>query len=676
MLPALIVIGAFLFVSMLSSIRVLREYERAIVFRLGRAKHKALGPGPVLLLPWGIDRATVVDTRTKVIQIPQQEVITRDNISIGVDAVVYADVGSPMDAILRVEQYMPATLQLAATTLRSIIGRMELDEVLAKRQEINDEVRTILDQRTEQWGVEITAVEIKDISLPVEMKRAMARQAEAERERRAKVIMSEGELQAAEKLAQAARLIGSEPAALQLRLYQTLVEVSGEANSTIVMPVPIELLTGGQSTGNAGQIVANATAALAANQAKQLEPGQSAGRDRSAQARARGRQEVAVRVLPRFLYRAPLLPVGGKLEGALAEQALALGRVVPEARQNYARRAAFRATPHGLWAGVGMGALGDATRAATGAMRAEIMVAYERLWQLGRERLDPALARLRVAPSLVRDDTTALWLAFDRDGETVQRAADVDEVLAAVLDGAREWIAWRALADAVEVDDDFLLLLVDDGVLVHDGVPPLIGPRPRAPLPGEPAHAVLVHEGEVTLSRAVVERAAALAPLLFALQEALLPPISERVLNDALVATEEIFGAGAYDLGALALGRFGTPLDADEEAPPPAQHAGVVRAIVGAIIEAVAARAEAAPLDRAALEAIAPDVALPATFELMLAPTPRSKIGSSACTRRRARAGDASSTPSARRSSRRCGRSSTCRRRSMSISRRRCGWPI
>jgi regulator of protease activity HflC (stomatin/prohibitin superfamily) len=271
MLPALLVIGAFLFVSMMSSLRILREYERAIVFRLGRAKQKALGPGVVLMLPWGIDRATVVDTRTKVIQIPQQEVITRDNISIGVDAVVYADVGSPMDAILRVEQYMPATLQLAATTLRSIIGRMELDEVLAKRQEINDEVRTILDQRTEQWGVEITSVEIKDISLPVEMKRAMARQAEAERERRAKVIMSEGELQAAEKLTQAARLIGSEPAALQLRLYQTLVEVSGEANSTIVMPVPIELLTGG--SGNTGQVVANAAAALAASQAKQLSPG-------------------------------------------------------------------------------------------------------------------------------------------------------------------------------------------------------------------------------------------------------------------------------------------------------------------------------------------------------------------------------------------------------------------
>src|SRR5438045_3918582 len=239
MLPALIVVCAFVLVSVLSSVRILREYERAIVFRLGRAKQKALGPGVMLLLPWGIDRAQVVDTRTKVIQIPQQEVITRDNISIGVDAVVYADVDSPVDAVLRVEEYMPATLQLAATTLRSIIGRMELDEVLAKRQEINDEVRTILDQRTEQWGVEITAVEIKDISLPVEMKRAMARQAEAERERRAKVIMSEGELQAAEKLAQAAKLIASEPAALQLRLYPTLVEVASEPHMTMVLPVPV-----------------------------------------------------------------------------------------------------------------------------------------------------------------------------------------------------------------------------------------------------------------------------------------------------------------------------------------------------------------------------------------------------------------------------------------------------
>jgi regulator of protease activity HflC (stomatin/prohibitin superfamily) len=265
MLPALLVLGIFFgFISIVSGVRVLREYERAIVFRLGRARQKPLGPGLVLMLPFGIDRAQVVDTRTKVIQIPPQEVITRDNISIAVDAVVYADVASPADAVLRVEQYMPATLQLAATTLRSIIGRMEMDEVLAKRQEINDEVRYILDQRTEQWGVEITAVEIKDISLPMEMKRAMARQAEAERERRAKVIMSDGELQAAEKLAQAARLIASEPAALQLRLYQTLVEVSAEPNMTIVMPVPIELLTG---HSNAGQLVTQAATALAANAA-------------------------------------------------------------------------------------------------------------------------------------------------------------------------------------------------------------------------------------------------------------------------------------------------------------------------------------------------------------------------------------------------------------------------
>jgi regulator of protease activity HflC (stomatin/prohibitin superfamily) len=273
MLPLLIVLGAVGFVSILSSLRVLREYERAIVFRLGRARKEPLGPGVVLMLPWGIDRAQVVDTRTKVIQIPQQEVITRDNISIGVDAVVYADVASPADAVLRVEQYMPATLQLAATTLRSIIGRMELDEVLAKRQEINDEVRRILDIRTEQWGVEITAVEIKDISLPTEMKRAMARQAEAERERRAKVIMSDGELQAAEKLAQAARLIGAEPAALQLRLYQTLVEVSGEANSTIVMPVPIELLTGQGSPAAAQMATAAATALAARDGGKQLGAG-------------------------------------------------------------------------------------------------------------------------------------------------------------------------------------------------------------------------------------------------------------------------------------------------------------------------------------------------------------------------------------------------------------------
>jgi regulator of protease activity HflC (stomatin/prohibitin superfamily) len=260
-------------VGALTSLRVLREYERAIVFRLGRARHKALGPGLVLMLPFGIDRSTVVDTRTKVIQIPPQEVITRDNISIGVDAVVYIEISSPMDAILRVEQYLPATLQLAATTLRSIIGRMELDEVLAKRAEINTEVQEILEARVEQWGVNITAVEIKDISLPAEMKRAMARQAEAERERRAKIIMSEGELQAAQRLAEAARLMSADPAALQLRLYQTMVEVASQPNMTIVLPVPIELLAGGNpaAAAQAAQAAMTAASALAsAANAKQL----------------------------------------------------------------------------------------------------------------------------------------------------------------------------------------------------------------------------------------------------------------------------------------------------------------------------------------------------------------------------------------------------------------------
>lgn len=271
----LILLGAAFFagVGALTSLRVLREYERAIVFRLGRVRHKALGPGLVLMLPFGIDRSTVVDTRTKVIQIPPQEVITRDNISIGVDAVVYIEISSPMDAILRVEQYLPATLQLAATTLRSIIGRMELDEVLAKRAEINTEVQEILEVRVEQWGVNITAVEIKDISLPAEMKRAMARQAEAERERRAKIIMSEGELQAAQRLAEAARLMSADPAALQLRLYQTMVEVASQPNMTIVLPVPIELLAGGNpaAAAQAAQAAMNAASALAgAANARQL----------------------------------------------------------------------------------------------------------------------------------------------------------------------------------------------------------------------------------------------------------------------------------------------------------------------------------------------------------------------------------------------------------------------
>ena len=254
-------------ITIFTSLKVLREYERAIVFRFGRARPKPLGPGIVLMLPLGIDRAMVVDTRTKVIQIPAQEVITFDNISISVDAIVYADVASPQAAILKVENYMPATLQLAATTLRSVLGKMELDDILAKRSEINLEIQSIMDARTEQWGVEITAIEIKDITLPENMKRVIARQAEAERERRAKVINAEGELQSAEKLAQAAQLLSASPGALQLRLYQTLVEVSSERNNTIVMPLPIELLQQGGAAATS-HIQSTTAMALASNAAR------------------------------------------------------------------------------------------------------------------------------------------------------------------------------------------------------------------------------------------------------------------------------------------------------------------------------------------------------------------------------------------------------------------------
>jgi regulator of protease activity HflC (stomatin/prohibitin superfamily) len=276
-LAALAGSGLLAALSFLTSFRILREYERGVVFRLGRARPALAGPGVVWLLPFGIDRARVVDTRLQAIQIPPQEVITRDNISIVVSAVVYVAVASPKHAVLEVDEYMPATLQLASTTLRAVVGKMELDDILANRDGINNEVRTILDTRTEQWGVEITAVELKDIELPKEMQRAMARQAEAERERRAKVIAAEGEVQAAAKLAEAGRVIAATPAALQLRLYQTLVEVSAEARSTIVFPVPIDL-TGGTTTAGAAktptemQTLMQSAVALAASQTpKQIE---------------------------------------------------------------------------------------------------------------------------------------------------------------------------------------------------------------------------------------------------------------------------------------------------------------------------------------------------------------------------------------------------------------------
>jgi regulator of protease activity HflC (stomatin/prohibitin superfamily) len=267
----LILLGACLAAGLsliITGVRVLQEYERGVVFRFGRARKGLATPGFNLLLPFGIDRMRVVDTRTRAIQISPQEVITHDNISIVVDAVVYASIASPAHAILEVEDYLPATLQLAATTLRAVLGKMDLDDILAHRDAINGEVRTILDTRTEQWGVEISAVEIKDIQLPKEMQRAMARQAEAERERRAKVIAAEGEVQAASKLAQAAEMISAHPGALQLRLYQTLVEVSGEASSTIVFPVPIDLggMGGGATQPRDVQAMMQSAVALAKSQ--------------------------------------------------------------------------------------------------------------------------------------------------------------------------------------------------------------------------------------------------------------------------------------------------------------------------------------------------------------------------------------------------------------------------
>src|SRR3954452_3811788 len=254
---------------LLTGVRVLQEYERAVVFRFGRARKELGTPGINLLLPFGIDRMRVVDTRTRAIQIAPQEIITHDNITISVDAVVYASVASPAHAVLEVEEFMPATLQLAATTLRAVLGKMDMDEILAHRDAINSEVRGILDNRTEQWGVEITAVELKDIELPKEMQRAMARQAEAERERRAKVIAAEGEVQAAAKLAEAASMMAATPGALQLRLYQTLIEVSGEARSTIVFPIPIDFsgMGGSHATSPAQmQTMMQSAAALATSQ--------------------------------------------------------------------------------------------------------------------------------------------------------------------------------------------------------------------------------------------------------------------------------------------------------------------------------------------------------------------------------------------------------------------------
>lgn len=223
-----------------NAIKILREYERAVVFRLGRVIG-AKGPGLIILIPV-IDRMRKVSLRLVTTDVPPQDVITRDNVSVKVNAVIYFRVVDPVKAVIAVEDYLYATSQLAQTTLRSVCGQAELDELLAARDKINMELQEILDKHTDPWGIKVTVVELKHIDLPQEMQRAMARQAEAERERRAKVINAEGEFQAANRLREAALIIQETPMAMQLRFLQTLREIASEKNSTIVFPIPIELL--------------------------------------------------------------------------------------------------------------------------------------------------------------------------------------------------------------------------------------------------------------------------------------------------------------------------------------------------------------------------------------------------------------------------------------------------
>ena len=225
----------------ISSIQILNEYERAVVFRLGKLLPLPKGPGVVLVFH-PIDRYVRISLRTVVLDVPPQDIITRDNVSVKVNAVVYFRVLDPSKAVVEVENYMYATSQLAQTTLRSVLGQAELDDLLAERERLNQQLQQILDNQTDPWGIKVSAVEVKHVDLPQDMQRAMARQAEAEREKRAKIIHAEGELIASDKLAQAAGIIDRQPAAMTLRYLQTLTEIAAEQNSTIIFPLPIELI--------------------------------------------------------------------------------------------------------------------------------------------------------------------------------------------------------------------------------------------------------------------------------------------------------------------------------------------------------------------------------------------------------------------------------------------------
>ncbi len=234
------ILAFFIILVLMSSIRIAREYERGVIFRLGRLI-ATKGPGLFLLIPF-VDRMVKVDQRIVTMSVPPQEVITRDNVPAKVNAVVYFRVMEPQKAITEVEDFIVATSQIAQTTLRSTLGQSDLDHLLAERDKINQRLQQIIDEQTAPWGIKVVTVEIKDVEIPQTMQRAMARQAEAERERRAKIIAAEGEFQASEKLAQAAEVIAAEPVALQLRYLQTLVEVASEHNSTTIFPVPIDLI--------------------------------------------------------------------------------------------------------------------------------------------------------------------------------------------------------------------------------------------------------------------------------------------------------------------------------------------------------------------------------------------------------------------------------------------------
>jgi regulator of protease activity HflC (stomatin/prohibitin superfamily) len=238
--PIIIVVLVFFF--LFSAIKVLNEYERGVVFRLGRALHEAKGPGVIILIPI-IDQMRKVNLQVITYDVPTQDVITRDNVSVKVNAVVYLRVMDPIKAIIEVQDYFQATALLAQTTLRSVCGQSEMDELLSDREKINLKLTEILDQHTDPWGIKVTMVEVKAIDLPIEMQRAMAKQAEAERERRAKIIAAEGEFQAATKLSEAAHIMAVEPITMQLRYLQTLREIAAEKNSTTLFPIPIDLLT-------------------------------------------------------------------------------------------------------------------------------------------------------------------------------------------------------------------------------------------------------------------------------------------------------------------------------------------------------------------------------------------------------------------------------------------------